>query len=331
MNYPESQQILEEIKKASKILLNCHRHPDSDSIGSALAMMHALTSLGKEVEIICPSEVSPQSINYLSGFDQISLGVNFKEFDFSKFDIFLTLDSSSWDMVTATKDFIPSGIRTIAMDHHLTNVKYADFNLVDNKRTSTAELLFSVLEDWEINITSDIANCLMVGIIGDTGAFRYPGADARTLYIGAKLIELGADKDRAINAIYRSDSFELLKFYGEVLSRFQIDKEFRFVWSAIPFEVYKKLNDGLLAKESAASLFSQVVDGTDFGFVAVEQEEGKLSISFRSRTGFNTSQVAKELGGGGHIYASGAKIELPFDEAVAKVLEVSRKYAKKDN
>jgi len=77
-------------------------------------------------------------------------------------------------------------------------------------------------------------------------------------------------------------------------------------------------------------LFTQVVDETDFGFLAVELERNRLAISFRSRTGFDTSVIAKSLGGGGHIYASGAKIEnMQFDKAVEKLLEVTRKYAKK--
>ena len=329
MNYPESQLILDEIKKAKRILLNCHRHPDSDSIGSTLAMRQVLLKLGKEIEIICPSEDIPQSINYLVGFDEITTNVNFRKFDFSKSDLFLTLDSSSWDMVSGLKDFKPPEMKIIVVDHHLTNTLYGDINLVDTKVTSVGEMLFSIFEDWAITIEKDIADCLMAGIIGDTGAFRYPGSNSRTLYIGSKLIELGANKDKAVDAIYRSDSFELLKFYGDVLSRFQIDREYKFVWSAIPHEIYKKLKQPSLAKESAASMFTQVVEGTDFGFVAVEQELGKLSISFRSRTGFNTSEIASELGGGGHIYASGAKVELPFNEAVEKVLEVCRKYAQK--
>lgn len=330
MHYKESQLILDEIKKANKILLNCHRSPDSDSIGSALALRQILLNMDKQVDIICPSEELYENVNYLKGFSEIKKNVKFKSFEFKKHDLFITLDSSSWDMVTGLKNFIPKEIFTVVIDHHHTNDRYGEINLIDNKVTSVGEMLFSIFEDWGTRIDKDTANCIMVGIVGDTGAFRYPGANNRTFKVASKLMELGADKDKAVHALYRSEPFDLLKFYGEVLSRVQIDDDCQFVWSAIPYEIYEKLGKPSMAKESAASLFAQVVKGTDFGFIALEQERGQLSISFRSRTGVDTSKIAEELNGGGHIYASGAKIErLPFNEAVEKVLTACRKYANK--
>jgi len=331
MNYKGSSKILEEIKKANKILINCHRNPDPDSIGSALALRRVLINMGKQVEVICPSEELFVNVGYLKDYKKIQKGIDFSIFDFSKYEIFITLDSSSWDMVTDTKDFAPKGITTIMIDHHLTNNMYGDLNLVDNKVTSVGELLFSVFEDWKVEIDKETANCLMTGIVGDTGAFRYPGSNERTFQVASKLIGLGADKDRAIHKIYRSEPYKLIKFYGEVLARMKIDQSRKFVWSAIPFEVYKKLGKPATAKESSASLFAQVVKGTEFGFVALEEKKGKLAISFRSRTGFDVSPIAEELGGGGHKSAAGAKIVgLPFDKAVEKVLEVARKYAERN-
>ncbi|HTK03766.1 MAG TPA: bifunctional oligoribonuclease/PAP phosphatase NrnA [Alphaproteobacteria bacterium] len=330
MNYKESKLILEEIKKAKRIILNCHKSPDPDSIGSALATRQVLLGLGKEVEVVCPSEELPQNLNYLNGFSNIKTGVDFGKLDYSKFDLFLTLDSSSWDQVTGLKDNVTKKIKIITIDHHLTSTKYGYINLLDSKITSTGELLFSIFEDWKVKISKNIADCLMCGIVGDTGAFRYPGAGERTFEVASKLMKLGADKDKAVHILYRSEPYELIKFYGETLTRVQIDKKHKFVWSAIPYEIYDKLGKPAVAKEAAASLFAQVVEGTDFGFIAVEKEKGELSISFRSRTGFNTSEIAVYLGGGGHIYASGARINgLPFDDAVEKVLAAARKFASK--
>ncbi len=331
MNYEKSLEILEEVKKANNILLNCHRSPDPDSIGSALAMRQVLLNLGKEVEVVCPTEELPQKLDYLEGFKNIKGGVDFEKFDYSKFDLFLTLDSSSIDQVTGLKENSTKDVKIITIDHHVTNTKYGEINLLDGKVTSTSELLFSIFEDWGVNISKETADCLMCGIVGDTGAFRYPGAGERTFEIASRLMKLGADKDKAVHVLYRSEPYELIKFYGEVLSRVQIDKEYKFVWSAVPYEIYEKVGKPGMAKESAAGIFAQVVEGTDFGFIALEQEKGKVSVSLRSRSGFNTSDIAVELGGGGHVYASGAKVEgLQFDEAVEKILEVSRKYALKN-
>jgi phosphoesterase RecJ-like protein len=203
-------------------------------------------------------------------------------------------------------------------------------NLVDDQMNSVGEILYLVINDWGVDINKKVATDLLTGIIGDTGAFRFPGSTEKTFKIAEELMRRGADKDKIVFHIYRSEPFNLIKFYGEVLSGLNLDSKGKFVWIAIPYEKYKTLGKPAAAKESAASLFAQIVEGTEFGFIAVETEKDKLAVSFRSRTGFDTSTIAMALGGGGHIYASACKVEgLAFDKAVKKVLAVARKYAKK--
>ena len=89
MNYKESILILEEIKKSEKILINCHRGPDSDSVGSALALQEILQIMEKDVEVVCPSDI-PEDLLFLSEAKNIRR-VNFTSFDFSEYDLFLIL------------------------------------------------------------------------------------------------------------------------------------------------------------------------------------------------------------------------------------------------
>lgn len=327
MNYPESQEILEEIKKANNILLNCHVNPDPDSIGSSLALKNVLESMGKKIEVVCPSENLFENVDYLKGYKEIKKASDLSKFDFSKFDLFITLDSSDWRRVTGDIDVnLPKDIKIIDIDHHHTNQGYGAIDLIGKTANSVAEMLFSIFKDWEIKIDKDTADCLMAGIVGDTGAFRFPNVKKEVFLATAELMDLGANKDYTIERIYRNEPFNLMKFYGEVLSNLKFDKEGKFVYSTVSFETYSKFKKPHMAKESAASLFSQVVEDSDFGFVAVEQEKGKLSVSFRSRTGFDISRIAIELGGGGHIYAAGAKITgLEFDDAVKKLLDTVRR------
>src|SRR4030042_6555005 len=174
MNYQESKQILEEIKSAKNIVINCHRGPDPDSIGSALAMYRVLKNMGKNVEVICPSSELYESLNYLPDYKEIQKNIDFSTFDFSKFDLFITLDSSSFDMVSGHKNTQIPKIKIINIDHHLTGTKYGYINLIDDILTSTGELLYRIIKDWEIEIDIPIANYLMAAIVGDTGAFRFP-------------------------------------------------------------------------------------------------------------------------------------------------------------
>ena len=327
MNYEKSATILKEIKKAKKILVNCHRGPDSDSVGSALALSRVLISMDKEVLVICPSDI-PGDLKFLDDADSIKR-VNFSTFDFSDYDLFFVIDSSTYSMVTGLKDNDKPSINTIVIDHHVSNEKFGKINLVDAKTTSTGELLYKIFEDWKITLDKETAECLLTGIIGDTGSFQYQNVGEGTLRIAASLMDAGADKDKIIYNIYRNIDFKEVKMWGKFIENMKIENNF--IWSAIPISTYKDFGEYIYAKEDVANLFFPVVKGTDFGIVMVETNDNVLSVSFRSRSGFDVSKIAEEVGGGGHKAAAGARIEgLLFEEAVKKVLAAARKYANKD-
>lgn len=327
MNYKESAKILEEIKKAKRILVNCHRGPDSDSVGSALALSGVLKGMGKEVLVICPSDI-PAHLSFLGRADTIRR-VNFSTFDFSDYDLFFVIDSSTYTMATGVKDSAMPKVEMVVIDHHFSNEKFGRINLVDAKITSTGELLYRVFEDWGAAIDKETGECLLTGIIGDTGSFQYQNVGQETLRIAASLMDLGADKDKIIYNIYRNIDFKEVKMWGKFIESMKIEDNF--IWSAIPLSTYKDFGEYPYAKEDVANLFFPVVKETDFGIVMVETSDKVLSVSFRSRSGFDVSKIAEEVGGGGHKPAAGARIEgLPFDQAVDKILAAARKYAKKN-
>ncbi|MEK7472738.1 MAG: bifunctional oligoribonuclease/PAP phosphatase NrnA [Patescibacteria group bacterium] len=327
-NYKESKLILEEIKKAKNIVVNCHRGPDGDSIGSALSMQSVISNMGIKVDVICPNQL-PVDLLFLNNSNNVKI-VDFNKFDFSKYDLFITLDSSTYGMVTGDEKIEKPDIKIIVIDHHFTNEGFGDINLIDSKVTSTAELLFKVFVDWNTSLDSDIATKLLTGILSDTGCFQYGGVGRPTFEIAAKLLSLGANKDEIIFNIFRSVKFGTLKFWGKVIENMQYDINYSFIWSAIPLSVYKEYGEDSSSKEDVANLFSPVVRDTDFGLIMVEIDKDVLAISFRARSNFDVSKIAEALGGGGHIAASGAKVKGLFEDSVKKVLEVCRKYARKN-
>lgn len=328
MNYPESKQILGEVKKASKILLNCHRGPDSDSVGSALGLYEVLKGMGKNVSIICPDEV-PEDLRFLENSGLVKK-TDFENFDFKSFDLFIILDSSTFGMASGYKELELPKIRTVILDHHHTNSGYGTFNLVDSSVTSTSELLYLVLSDWGVPLSKNVSEALLVGILGDTGIFQHDGVGSKTLRIASDLIDNGANKDKIVLNMYKSTNLSTIKFWGKIIESMQIDEQNRFVWSEISNQDFLKFGGDKNAKEDAANMFFPIVKNTDFGVIMIETELGKLSISLRSRNDFDVSAIAEEIGGGGHKAAAGAKVEgLVFNEAVEKVLEAARKYARK--
>jgi len=330
MNYKESAEILEEVKKAKKILLNCHRGPDPDGVGSTLAMKLVLERMGKDVEVICPSKPISKQSDFLKGFSEIQLGVSFGNFDFSSFDLFITLDTPNLSLLVGKDDVKAPDIKTIVIDHHHLSTLSGLIRLVDEDATSVGEVLYDVFEDWGVDLNKYIAECLLTSIIGDTGAFAYPNVTPKTLIVASRLMNLGADKNMIADKIYRSESFDMLKFWSAILSKMEIDRDHKFIYSFMSHEEFKKFGGLDDAKAKSASLFAPIVEGTDFGFIGIEEKPRYMTVSFRGRTNFDTSAIAKDLGGGGHKVSSATKIEgLLFEEAVEKILAAARKYARK--
>ena len=327
MNFRESKKILAEIKKAKNILINAHRGPDPDSIGSALSLYYVIKKMRKNVRLVCPSAVN-FDLDYLKHLDKIET-VNFAKFDFSKHNLLVTLDSADWYMVSGDRKIPKPDINIIKIDHHETGEKYGNINLIKKEMSSNAELMYYLYEDWGIKITKDLAMALLVGIIGDTGVFRYPNTTTKTLRLAADLIDKGADKERIVASIYSNLDINILKFWGEILREMKFDKKYKFAWAAIPYQTYEDYGKPIEARSMAAGLFAQNVKGVDFGMIMVEDIKKRLSVSIRSKAGFDISPLAVEIGGGGHENAAGAKVSrMEFDSAVKKVLQIARKFAK---
>lgn len=327
MNYRESKTILAEIKKAKRILLNCHRSPDADSVCSSLAMREVLVKLGKEVDVYCPNEV-PDRLDFLPHFKKVE-EKDFKAINFEKYDLFISLDTSTFDHATNLEEK-PDNLKIIVIDHHKSNDKYGDLNLVDDSASATCEILYVLFKNWRIDFNDDINYLLLTGIIEDSGAFRYPGTSSRTLKIASRLFDKGVNKDEIIRQIFFTIDIKQFKFWGIVFDSLKTDKKHRFVWATIKYDDYKEFQSDKSLRQSTATAFFQSFKDTDFAILLVEQSKEKVNIGFRSRTGLDVSKIAVEFGGGGHQYAAGAGTEgISLEEVEKKVLKVARKYAKK--
>ncbi len=328
INYPQSQEILEEINKAKKILVNLHRGPDPDYYACAFALYYFLCSIGKEVDVVLTktSELSSQlSLMEESGIVKM---VNYSKFDFSRYDLFISPDSGSWQQIVDNPDAKIPEIPIVVIDHHESNEKFGKINLVDKEAVSCAQIIYLLFKDWEFHVDRKTAELLLSGIIADSGGFAFSN-DSKIMRVAADLMELGADKVKIVNKIFRTQKFEVLKYWGEYFERLQFDREHKFIWTALPFEIENKYK---IAKSGFSTMFGSIVDGTNFGIVMNEEEEKVLKISFRSRSeNFDVSELAKQFGGGGHKMAAGGILTgLPFDKAVEKVLETARKYSKEN-
>jgi phosphoesterase RecJ-like protein len=328
MNYPQSQEILEEIRRAKKILVNCHRGPDMDSVGCALSLYYFLCSLGKEVRVVVSgkSKISPE----LQYFDKDNLieKVDYAKLSFKNYDLLISPDTDNWQQVVDDEHIPVPDIPIVVIDHHETSDKFGKINLVMPEMSACCELVYGLFEDWEYEIDRPTANLLLLGIIGDTGGFQF-SVDSKCLKTAADLIDKGGDFQEIIRKIFLNKKFEEMKLWGEFLSRLEKDEKYNFMWTALPYDVYKKYRNLPKALSGFSSMFMSQVAEMDFGIAMVEKDKKIMDVSFRSKGDVDVSRMAEELNGGGHKGAAGAQVTgLSMEESIKKVLETARKYAK---
>jgi len=325
MNYKNSPLILKAVKRAKNILVNIHPHADLDSIGSGLAFKKVIEQIDskKKVLIVSPEAIK-EDFSFLGGEVKNIKVIDFSSFDFSSFDLFLILDASSEDRVTGSKKiFLPKKIKKIVIDHHLDNRIESDIKLIEDKACATCEILFKLFSDWQIKIDRDLATLILAGITGDTVFFRYFSDVKNQWKIVEYLLNLGADF-KLIRENYFSYSLPFLQFLGEFLRRLKIEKikNKKFVWAAMSFEEYQKFELLTAGQSFVADLFLAAIKEADFGFLILEKEKNKLSISFRSKPEINVAVIAEKLSGGGHKNAAGVTVEGEFEKTVGEILKV---------
>lgn len=319
MHFSQSKDIKDAITRAKHILINVHRNPDLDSVGSALALYHVLKKMGKFPTIVGPHHIDPKHA-FIPGSNDIKI-IDYKTFDFSLFDLFFILDSGSLQIVTDNPQISLPQIPLIVIDHHKTNNIKAGIKLLKDDASATAEILFSLFQDWGITIGPDIATILFAGLSHDTLFFKYTENDKETFTTAASLIEMGADKDLILERVFNNTDVVFLRNIGKILQQLKIQKGF--AWVAISYKEYKKMGAPLGMREYLADFFISTIAHTSFGIVMVEEKPGKLCISFRGKKGVDVSKIAKKLEGGGHLYRAGTTVYGNFKTTVKRVLTCS--------
>lgn len=321
--YEEAAKVLERIKESNKILLSLHKDADPDSVGANLALFQFLRGLGKNVVVVSPDKVD-QRLSDFPNFDSIQ-EKDVSKVGLSDFDLYVALDSAVAGMVTYHKDFQMPQDKVINIDHHVTNTQFGSINLVDGKIGSCCELLYCLFSQWQVEIDSALATNLMLGIAGDTGMFRYStGVTEQTFEVARDLFKKGGDFVKITLSLYQSTPLQTLKYWGVVLANLEIKSvgKYNYAFSATSFKDIEKVAKPEFVY-GAASVFFQTVEGTDFGLLITEEQEGTLGGSLRSRTGIDIARVASALGGGGHKAAAGFTYGLngkSFEQGVQEIL-----------
>ncbi len=305
--------------KAEKIAVIGHKNVDADCLGASLAVSRFFDKLGCQSKIIIPDAV-PELFGWLDLPDILIYeqapwdAVSF----INDSDVIFMLDFSDFGRINELSDIVEvtKGLK-INIDHHREPKEIADFAFVDYNRSSASELVYEFLKIVdEKNIDKEIAEAIFMGIVSDTGSFKYDSANSETFLVAAELLRFDIDKSKIISGLYNNYTFDRLKLLGySIQNRIIYLPEKSTAFMYLSNEDKQKYN----YKEGDQENFVNTplsIKGILFSALILETEDD-IKISLRSIGDFDVNKVARRFfNGGGHKNASGGRSDLPLKETV---------------
>ena len=293
------------IKKSKNILLVAHRKPDSDTIGSILAMNYILKKINKNIFCYCRDSV-PERFDFMIGYQDIIIGSEILS-KISSIDLIVTLDSGSIDMAGINNLPFRSDIPIINIDHHQDSTYYGKINIVKGNTSSTAEVIYDILDKVGMPINKEVATCLLTGIFGDTDSFKNPNTTNRTLVVTSRLLAAGANLKQVTRNTLQDKSLPTIKLWGEILSRIKRNSNLNMVSAVITREDLNNSSSSYDDLEGISNFLNSVPDAR--ASLVLTEREGEIKGSLRTlKKSIDVSKIAHLFGGGGHKKAAGFTI-----------------------
>lgn len=285
-----------------RFFLASHARTDGDDLGSVLAMVEVLKSMGKHA---VPAAVGgvPPSLKFLPG--QHAVIDNFHD---DNFDAIILSGCSSPER-TGMDEVIKSTLPVLNIDHHPDNSLYGAVNVVDPTKSSVAELVYDFIKFLGQPVTPEISKDLLTGIFTDTGSFIHSNTSAETLKVAGELVEGGARTDSIHASTYTKD-LSSMKAWAIAMENTKVDEKNKIVLSVLSGEDIGNIGDVNDDTFGGFVNFLQTVPNTKLAiFIYQDGEYVKGSIRSDTDRGFNVSKLAKFFGGGGHVLASGFSVK----------------------
>ena len=307
------------------ILVVTHEWPDGDAVGTACGLCTLLRDNGFRAEFFLAAQM-PDC--YRSFLPFPSAEFTAEEIN-TKYSMVLNVDASTVKrMQLGPADFASVTVPVVTFDHHPDDEMFGDLTCLDPEASSTAELVarFARSQGWKISPES--ATLLMLGVMTDTGCFRFTNTTAEAHRVAAELLALGADQDRIVNEVYLSKPLNMVRFESELFSNIQTAYDGRFAWISVPRELLDKYDVNLRNTEQLIELVRGIRGVVVAALIKPTSNPGIFRVSMRSKDAdISVGRIARALKGGGHEMAAGCSI---FAKNQAEASEVLLRYVRKE-
>lgn len=328
----EAVKIYQLIKNSNNIVITSHLSPDGDSIGSSLALHRFITVLGKSSQI-CHPDSCPDFLKWIKGDDIIIDFENHKLEVIDKMksaDLIFCLDYNTEDRLGSSMGKILSSCKAkkVMIDHHVNPSEFVDITISESSASSTSELVYELI-NYSGNLelmNSDIGSPIYLGIISDTGSFRFSSVSSRTHHIVSHLLNIGVDHVNIYQKTFDNNRLDKIKLHSYIISnRLEVINSYKVSIISVTEDILSSFN---YIKGDTEGLVNSALSIKDIEVAAFFTQKGdKVKISLRSKGLFSVNTILTDhFNGGGHKYAAGGINNDSIENTILKFKSLLPKY-----
>ncbi len=301
------------LEQAKTVAIGGHIRPDGDCFGSCMGLYQYIKNCYPNIEVDVYLEEVPKCFHMFPVAEEI-----LHEVKDMNYDLFISLDCASVDRLGFSQCLFDSAKKTLCVDHHISNHGFACENYIVPEASSTSELVYNLID--KTAITTDIAECLYVGIVHDTGVFQYSSTAPETMEAAAELMRKNIRASEIIDKTYYEKTYVQNLMLGKALQESSILLEGKVISSHITRETMDANNVKPSDLEGIVSQL-RVTQGVEVAIFMYELKKDEFKVSLRASGDVNVSKVAQYFGGGGHVKAAGLTMNGTAQEIIDKLLE----------
>jgi phosphoesterase RecJ-like protein len=309
-------------ERSTRVCVVGHRSPDGDCIASAFALAGVLSRLGKTADIAMAGKIP---YNYDTFFDKSAIMTSD---DGSIYDAAIAVDCASPERLEPFRGLFERAATRAVIDHHVSNRGFGDVCVIDTVCSSTCELIFRIARAIGAEIDKEIAEYLYIGILTDSGKFRYPSVTPNTHRAAGDLLEYGIDPASIYRRIYHDKPVGVAIACGMAMSRLKVHDGGRFALTAISQKIARE-NAGDIDEIDGIIDWLLNIRGVEVACVLKEIGAKEVKVSLRSVSGYRLQELAKRYNGGGHETAAGFSLRASPEDAEAIVIKIYNEWIKR--
>ncbi len=308
------KDLASQLAQVKTVAIVGHVRPDGDCVGSCLATYNYISAWFPQIQADIYLEPIPNIFKFLKNADKIQSSCDSDQ----AYDLCIVQDCGDVGRLGAAVKYFETAKKTICIDHHVSNDNFADENYIYPDTSSTSELIFELIE--EEKITKEIAECIYVGMVHDTGVFQYSSTSAKTMNAAGVLMEKGINFSQIVDDTFYTKTFAQNKILGQALLNSRLYQEGAVIGTAISqeemkrFQVLPKHLDGIVSQ-------LRVTKGVEAAIFLYENDDGTWKVSMRSNGKVNVADIAMKFKGGGHVRAAGATMEGAPEDIFGRICE----------